>query len=91
MKIDFKITCHLETEMQKPFESKKMVTAVGLSDSKIIFKKASFVQYEQFLLDRNFRQYIKTYEKILRMGILKTPIQKIYEISVGSDSLTVEF
>ena len=71
-----------------------MVTAVGSPESKIIFKKAPFVQYEQFLLDRNFREYIKTimiYKKILRMGILKTPIQKIYVISVGSDSLTVEF
>ena len=30
-------------------------------------------------------------KKILGMGIQKTPVQKIYEIYVGSDSLTVEF
>ena len=30
-------------------------------------------------------------KNILRMGIQKTPIQKTYEISVGSDSLAVEF
>ena len=30
-------------------------------------------------------------KKILRMEVQKTQIQKIYEISVGSDSLTVEF
>ena len=30
-------------------------------------------------------------KKILRMGIQKTPIQKTYEISVSSDSLSVEF
>ena len=31
------------------------------------------------------------FKKKLSIGIQKTPIQKTYEISVGSDSLTVEF
>ena len=30
-------------------------------------------------------------KKKLRMGVQKTPIQKIYEISVGSDSLSIDF
>ena len=30
-------------------------------------------------------------KKILRMGIQKTLIQKTYEISIGTDSLTIEF
>ena len=30
-------------------------------------------------------------KKILRMGAQKTPLQKTYEISVGQDSLKVEF
>ena len=30
-------------------------------------------------------------KKILRMGAQKTPIQKIYEIQKGSDSLNIEF
>ena len=30
-------------------------------------------------------------KKILRMGAQKTPLQKTYEISVGQDSLDVEF
>ena len=30
-------------------------------------------------------------KKILRMGAQKTPIQKTYEIQIGSDSLNVEF
>ena len=53
-----------------------------------------FVQYEQILLDKNFRQHLETIlvsEKILRMGAQKRPIQKTYEIQKGSDSLSVEF
>ena len=30
-------------------------------------------------------------KKILRMGVQKTPLQKPYEMSVGSDSINVEF
>ena len=80
--------------MKRLSESKNKVTAIGASKAKIIFTKASFIQYEQILLDKNFRQYIEPImisKKILRMGIQKTPIQKTYEISVGSDSLSVEF
>ena len=62
LKIDLKIKCHLETEMEKLFESKKKVTAIGAPDAKIIFTKAPCIQYEQILLDKNFRQYI---EKII--------------------------
>ena len=60
LKIDFKIRCHLETEMKNLFESKKNVTTIGSPGTKIIFTRAPFVQYKQFLLDKNFRQYIET-------------------------------
>ena len=30
-------------------------------------------------------------KKILRMGVQKTPIQKTYEMSVGSDTINVDF
>ena len=30
-------------------------------------------------------------KKILHMGVQKTPLQKAHEISVGSDSINVEF
>ena len=46
--------------MKKLFESKRKVTAIGAPDAKIIFTKALFLQYEQFLLDKNFRQYLET-------------------------------
>ena len=79
LKIDNKIRCHLETEMKKLLESKKKITPTGAPDAKIIFNKAPFIQYKQFLLDKNFRQYIKTtviLKKILRMGVQKSPLQK---------------
>ena len=94
LKIHFKIKFHLETEMKKLPESRKRVTTIGAPDAKIIFTKAPFIQYEQFLLDKNFRQYIETImisKKILRMGVQRSPLQKAYEISVGSDSISVEF
>ena len=61
-------------------------TAIPAPDPKIIFTKAPFVQYEQILLDKNFRQYLETI-----MGAQKTPIQKTYEINVGQDSLDIDF
>ena len=94
LKIDFRIKCHLETDIKKLFESKKKVTKVVAPDAKISFIKAPFIQYEQILLDKNFRQYLETImvsEKILRMGVQKTPIQKTNEIAVGSNSINIDF
>ena len=75
--------------MKKLFESRKVQasgTAISVPDAKIIFTKAAFIQYEQMLLEKNFRQYLETImvsKKILRMGTQKTPIQKTYEINFG--------
>ena len=71
--------------MKKLLESKKKVTTIGAPDTTIIFKKAPFIQYEQFLLDKNFRQYLKAImisKKILCMGVQKTPSQKTYKMSL---------
>ena len=59
--------------MKKLFQSKKRVTTIGAPDEKNIFRKAPFIQYEQFLLDKNFRQYLEIImvskkKKILKMG-----------------------
>ena len=57
-----------------------------LQTEKLFLQKAPFLQYEQFLLDKNFRQYlgkIMVYKKILRMGVQKTSIQNTNEISTG--------
>ena len=68
--------------MKKLFESRKILAlraAIPIPDAKITFTKASFIQYELILLDKNFRQYLETImvsKKILKMGTQKTPIQK---------------
>ena len=96
-KIDYRIKMFLETNMDKLFKSRKVLAANAAFpevDVEIIFTRAPFVQYEQILLDKNFRQHLETImvsKKILRMGAQKTPIQKTYEIQKGSDSLNVEF
>ena len=63
-------------------------------DAKIILRKAPFIQYEQLLLDKNFKQYLKTImvsKKILCMGAQKISVQKTYEINVGQDSINIKF
>ena len=81
LKTDFRIKCHLETDLKKLFESKKVLAATaGLPspDAKIVFTKAPFMpSYEQLLLDKNVRQYLETImisKKILHMGAQHTPI-----------------
>ena len=96
-KVDYRIKLFLETNMNKLFKSKKLLAptvAIPTADVQIIFTKAPFIQYEQILLDKNFRQHIETIvlsKKNLRMGAQKTPIQRTYKISKGQDSLNVEF
>ena len=86
-KIDYRIKLFLETNMTKLFESRKVlpssVTTLPASDAEITFIKAPFIQYEQILLDKSFRQHLETImvsKKVIRMGAQKTPIQKTYEI-----------
>ena len=96
-KIDYGIKLFLETDMDILFESRKALaanSAIPAVDAEIIFTRAPFLQYEQILLDKNFRQHLETImvsKKILRMRAQKTPMQKTYEIQKGSDSLNVEF
>ena len=97
-KIDYRIKLFLETNMSRLFESRKVLasttSAAPEPDVAILFTRAPFVQYEQILLDKNFRQHLETImvsKKIIRMGAQKTPIQKTYEIKTGSNSLNVEF
>ena len=97
LKIDFRIKCQLQTEMKRLFKSKKVLaagSAVPSPDAKIIFTKATFIQYEQILQDKNFRQYLERImvsKKILRIGAQKIPIEKTYEINTGADTVNVDF
>ena len=68
--------------MERLFESRKALATnakIPSADVEMIFTRAPFIQYEQILLDKNFRQHLETImvsKKILRMGAQKTPIQK---------------
>ena len=72
--------------MERLFESRKPLAdnaKVPAVNAEIIFTKAPFIQYEQILLDENFRQHLETImvsKKILRMGAQKTPIQKFKKV-----------
>ena len=60
----------------------------------IVLLKAPMIQYEQLMLDTNFRQYLETIlfsAKVLRMGVQTTPYQKTYELQAGSQDFTVDF
>ena len=80
--------------MKQLFEPKKKVNAIDAPDAQIAFVRVPYLQYEQILLTKNFRQYLETImlsSKVLRMGIQKTPYQKTYELQAGSQEFTVDF
>ena len=95
-KIDYRIKLFLETNMERLLESRKPLAdnaKIPAVDAEIIFTKAPFAQYEQILLDKNFRQHLQPImvsKKILRMGAQKAPIQKTYKIQKGAESLNIE-
>ena len=76
-KIDYRIKLFLETNMGQLFESRKVIASTATideADAEIIFTRAPFIQYEQILLEKNFRQHLETImvsKKVLRMGAQK--------------------
>ena len=50
--------------MSRLFESRKVLASTTTTtpepDVAILFTKAPFIQYEQILLDKNFRQHLET-------------------------------
>ena len=49
--------------MKRLFDSRNVLaaeTSIPPPDAKMIFIKAPFIQYEQILLNKNFRQYLET-------------------------------
>ena len=63
-KIDYRIKLFLETKMEKLFESRKVLAAgADIPDSvyaEIIFTRTPFIQFEQILVHKNFRQHLET-------------------------------
>ena len=75
-------------------ETNKRVTNIGAPNAQMILLKTPFLQYEQFLLAKIFRQYLETImlsSKILTMGIQKTLYQKTYEMQETSEDFTIDF
>ena len=69
--------------MGKLFESRKALASNAAIpdtvDAEIIFTRAPFVQYEQILLDKNFRQHLETImvsKKILEWVLKKHQYKK---------------
>ena len=63
IKIDYRIKLFLETNMERLFESRKPLAdnaKIPAVDAEIIFTKPPFIQYEQILIDTNFRQHLET-------------------------------
>ena len=84
----------LRNRDEKTIRVQEKVATIAAPDVQIIFTRPLFIPYEQFLQDKNFRQYLETTmvsKKILRMGAQKTPTQKTYEISIGPDSISSDF
>lgn len=60
VKLDTKIICTLETDMNKLFESLKKVTAIlNTQDTAMICHYAPFMQYEWTKLNDKFRIYLE--------------------------------
>ena len=68
--------------MDKLLESRKVLaanTAIPDVDAEILFTRAPFVQYEQILVDENFRLHLETImvsKKIVRMVLRKHQYKK---------------
>ena len=62
--LDFQILLtDKEKDMKRLFESRKVLAtgpAIPAPSAKIIFTEVPYVQYEQILLDKNFKQYLET-------------------------------
>ena len=70
------------------------MNAIGAPDAQVDFVRAPYLQYEQILITKNFRQYLETIMpslEVLRMRIQKTPCQKAYELQTGSQDIIVDF
>ena len=67
-----KLICRLETDLAKVFKSNQQINVIAAPKAKLIRYDISFIQYEQFSLNDNFRQYVKTSmitKKVFQMGI----------------------
>ena len=99
-----KFTFNLEKTAAKLFETKaKLANKAGGQpadlptdppDASPYFYATPYLQYKQLTLSETFHKYISKVinsKRVLRTGIQPTPLQKTYEINVGSQSHVVDF
>ena len=85
----------LERNMNKLFESKEKVTAIpDESNISIQFHDTPYISYQEINLTQNFDIYfsgILRSRTALRMGVLISPYQQLFEMNAGAQSLKVLF
>ena len=99
-----KFTFNLEKNASKLFETKAKLAnlASGAAaalptdppDASPYFFATPYLLYEQLTLSETFHKYISKIinsKRVLRTGIQRTPMQKTFEINVGSQSHFVDF
>ena len=91
VKIDLKVVCTPEANMKELFKSNKKVRTVGYPDPKNNLPQGFICWIGQIRLDGIFEKYLESLilKQILRMSIQKTTYQKSYELSVGTQSSTI--
>ena len=92
---DTKITITLERNYNRLFESNKKVSAIPDNlEGDIQFHDRPYISYQEITLTSVMETYLQTIlrsESGLRMGVLPSPFQQLFEINTGSQSLTVTF
>ena len=101
---NIKLTFNLEKTAGKLFETReKLANLAGGAAARLLitapdtspyFYATPYLQYEQLTLSETFHKYISKIinsKRVLRTGIKPTPLQKSYEINVGSQSHVVDF
>ena len=76
----------LESNLNKLFKENKKEAAIPRNpNAQIIFHDHPYIQYQQILIDDNFRAYLNVRSKTaLWMGIFNAPYQQSFEINVGA-------
>lgn len=84
IKLHSKITCTLETDMSKLFESNAKASAITQGDTKIIWQDEPFIQFKQIRLNDNLKEYLEKkvgFEEHFPNGHQKYPLRKVFQAS----------
>ena len=94
-KIDTLFLFTLENNLNRLFEANTKIDKISKEpDAQIIFHDTTYISYPQITLDDNFLAYLNTIlrsRSALRTGVILSPYQQSFEITVGTQSLKVNF